>query len=124
MGNLLSSYGGVEKMVDPNYSIVDLRDHTKTYYQNNEPVCNVFYGVDTNLMYQNSPPKRFLFVVYMEMLYLLGKVKSVEDFNGNINHSIVTVSNGRKYIIHTHIIDHDMPTGHFVDLNRFLNRQY
>lgn len=118
---LMYSCGGIEKLIDPSYSIIDLRDHTRSVNLGNQSICNVYIGIHmTN--YQNI---KFLYTVHMDIVYCLGEIQDVKNFENNHNHSIFTVENGRKYIVHTYIEEFNIsPNTKICYLNRYLNRNY
>lgn len=118
---LIQSYCGIEKLIDPSYSTIDLRYHTKSVNLGNQLICNVYIGTH-NI---NSQNVRFLYTVHMDIVYCLGEIQDSHFLENNHNHSVITVENGRKYIVHTYIDEFKIsPNIKICYLNHYLNRNY
>jgi len=113
MGNYFS-YNNVNDIFNNDVHIIDLRSYTKTINNENQNICNVFISYFNN----NSIIYKKLFIDYMGTVYFLGYINNENEIDKNS--TIVTVENGRKYIIFTYIPE-QLVVHPFVKLNSYLS---
>lgn len=114
MGGLFSVCG-VERLIDPSVSVIDLRSHTKTdRWSNYNPVYIML-----------ADNKRYLFVDYFGVIYNLGPVINMHPIDSsNANESVITMQNGRRYIVYTYLNEYDYDNRNFIDVNKHLRKSY
>ena len=122
MGNIIYSYNHVDQLVNKSCSVIDLRSYIKTIKNYNNDICNVYIGLNYKDQYSRY---KNLYIHFTDILYSLGNIISREIFNNNSNETIITVENGRKYIVFTYIPEIDnIPNIIPVELNKFMYHKY
>lgn len=113
MGGLYSSYG-IERLLDPSISMIDLRSYGKTNNYGYNPIYIIIFD-----------KKRYLFVDYFGTTYNLGFIlKSNFISEIDTNSSYVIMQNGRCYVTYTYLTEIEYDNRIYVDINRYLPNSY
>lgn len=111
MGNNIKPYG-IERIFDKSIDIIDLRMFLKS---DTDGYCNVFF-----FQKNNSSEYTYLMILFLDEFWCLGIIINKEypdKYNPNIY--IITVDNGRKYIV-TSFLEIQIFNGQCKFLNNYL----